>query len=212
MTSPDAPPSPRRVRLTLTEESSLNVDGGRGWVEEHWSVHTNDGWVKLTQLIQRKSVGEISLVEVHRGQLPAGRQYHRTVTIEAPVGTQVMQRVRRSELTGEQQTTFVLRGEERLARPRSAEDTRRAVEAAALPPPSAEEKRENARRARALLTKLGDAPALPAAAAPPAAPAAPAPEGSPSLDDAPRRRRRPVELTRTSPPESDEQDDKEDIA
>jgi hypothetical protein len=104
------------------EESYLNVDGGRGWVDEYWSVFTNDGWTTLAALLRRKSIGEVTAVEERFNHLPPRRKFYRVVKIEAPIGTLVMKRVRRSEFNGEAKTVLELRGEERLARPRAVEE------------------------------------------------------------------------------------------
>jgi hypothetical protein len=94
---------------------------GRGWVDEYRSAFTNDGWTTLGQLLRRKSIGEVTAVQERFDHLPAGRRFYRVVTIEAPIGTLVMKRVRRSEFNGEVKTVLELRGEEKLARPRSPE-------------------------------------------------------------------------------------------
>lgn len=199
MSSLDDAPSSRRVYLTRVEESYLNVDGGRGWVDEYWSVQTNDGWTSLGELLHRKSIGEVTAIEERFEHLPAGRKFYRVVTIEAPIGTLVMHRVRRSELSGEQQTIFELRGEERLARPRSADAARElfAPENAPIPQQPVADPRKYL---EALLAKL-DGTARPDPKPPAPQPPSPGPV---------RRRRRPVELRLPVPPP--EEDDQEETA
>jgi hypothetical protein len=118
LSSPTPEGPVRRVCINLVEESYLNVDGGRGWVDEYWSILTNDGWTMLAQL-RHRAIGDVRVVEDKFDQLPAGRRFYRDITIEAPIGTLVMKRVRRSEFSGVAKTVLELRGEGRLVRPRS---------------------------------------------------------------------------------------------
>lgn len=153
------PPSVRRVCLTLVEDSYLNVEGGRGWIDEYWSVMTNDGWTTLAQL-RHRAIGNVRVVEDQFDQLPAGRRFYRVVTIEAPVGTLVMKEVRRSKFNGDLEmveTVLELRGEGGLGRPRSpkAEAERQAPRGAPVQRLPAEETRKHA---GALLARLQGQP------------------------------------------------------
>lgn len=140
-----------RVHVTLVEESYVNTEGGRGWIDEYWSVYANDGWARLSQLVRCGTMGEIAAVEERFDQLPAGRRSYRVVTIGAPIGTLVMKRVRRSEFDGEIKTVLELRSDGRLARPRSEVEGKRAANVAPAPQLSAESIREHA---DALLARL----------------------------------------------------------
>jgi len=99
-------PAPKRpiVSVVLVEQSSVCEDGG-GFERVVWRVRVNDGWLRLDQLVQKKSVGDFSaklgaVDDPHDvstseswSSAPSRVWWRRETLVKAPVGTRFWRRL-----------------------------------------------------------------------------------------------------------------------
>jgi hypothetical protein len=126
--------APLLVGCTVVEEAVVCPAGG-GFENETWHVHVNDDWLSISDLLRRRSIGDVhgELVDGHdpngkesSGTLPAQTSFHRRTYVVAPIGTQLWKRVIRPVIDRKKafrdvtvarrsfDSYFVLRGHERL--------------------------------------------------------------------------------------------------
>ena len=111
---------PQLVGCTVVEDSFVCPTGG-GFENETWRVQVNDDWLTISDLLRRRSLGDVTaeLVDGHdpngvasSGTLPPQTAFHRRTYVVAPVGTQFWRRVVRPVITrGKKLRDYLLAGD-----------------------------------------------------------------------------------------------------